>query len=217
MPMILTKAWNSRASKWPPGPSSACRHRMHIGVVVGRLEAGQVDQRARVAGDRVGDFLHQLLGAGGVHCLAQARFVEHRYHSFFGLDADGCGQLQFAFHVRGGVVVRGTRRQWQADLQRWQVFGVAEVGLELRIGLCARDRGGARCHVHAFVGVDPALVDGCGLDAGQVLGVLQQELGAPERVLHPRAAQFVQVHAQGEMLDLDALEHVGSTGRERPS
>lgn len=36
-------------------------HRMHIGVVVGSLEAGQADEGAGIAGDRVLNLLHQAL------------------------------------------------------------------------------------------------------------------------------------------------------------
>src|SRR3989344_5048661 len=49
--------------------------------------------------------------------------------------------------------------------------------------------------------------DGSGLYPGQVPGVFEQELGPPERVVHPRPAELVQIHAQGEMLNVNALEH----------
>ena len=66
-----------------------------------------------------------------------------------------------------------------------------------------------------FVGVDPDLLDGRGLDAGEVLGVLEQDPGPPEGVIHLRAAKLVQVHAKGEVLDGDTLEHDESTAFEK--
>ena len=183
---------------------------MHVGVVVGRLEAGQADQRARVARDGVGDLLHQAFGAVGVHRAAHARFAEHRHHGFLGPGADGHSRFQFTGHVGSGAVAQG--RRGHAGRQRRQLFELAEAGVNLGIGLLARHRAGARGHVQSPVGINPAFVDGGCPDAGQILGVLQQELFAPKRVLHPRAAEFVQVHTQGEVFDMNALEHGGEPG-----
>ena len=106
----------------------------------------------------------------------------------------------------------GGRRQ--CHLNGWQIFQSAEVGLDLRIHLFAVHRRGALRYVQAFVRVNPDFLDGRGLDTGEVLGVLEQELGPPEGVIHLRAAKPVQVHAQGEVLDVDALEHGRNPGLE---
>ena len=108
----------------------------------------------------------------------------------------------------------GAGGRWQLDLDRGQFFQAAEVGLDLRIHLFAGHRRGALRYVQAFVRVNPDLLDGRGLDAGEVLGVLEQEPGPPEGVIHLRAAKLVQVHAQGEVLDVDALEHGRNPGLE---
>ncbi|MNV27007.1 hypothetical protein D3C71_1181420 [compost metagenome] len=186
----------------------AHRHRVHVGVVVGRFQARQADERAGVAGDGIRNFFHQALCTRRVHRAAHAGLVEHRDHGFFGFHADGSGHLEFAVHVRRIAVALGRWRWgWQRDFDGRQVLKAAEVGVNLRVGLLARHRRGARRHVQPLVGVNPDFLDGSGLYPGQVPGVFEQELGPPERVVHPRPAELVQIHAQGEMLNVNALEH----------
>jgi hypothetical protein len=50
-------------------------------------------------------------------------------------------------------------------------------------------------------------MNGGGFDPLQILGVFQDEFGPPEGMVHPRAAKFVQVHAQGKVFGTDSLEH----------
>ena len=58
----------------------AHRHRMHIGVIVRRFQAGQADQRTRIAGHGIGDFLYQALQSHRIHRAAHARLIEHGDH-----------------------------------------------------------------------------------------------------------------------------------------
>ena len=73
----------------------AHRDRVHVGVVVLGLQAGQADQRAGVAHDRIGDLLDQRRGGFGIDCLAHARLLEHRGHRLAGRGADAGGARQF--------------------------------------------------------------------------------------------------------------------------
>ena len=49
-----------------------------------------------------------------------------------------------------------------------------------------------------------------------ILGVFQHEFGTPEGVIHPGPTKFVQVHAQGEVLNTDSLEHDNYPDRRLP-
>ncbi len=69
----------------------ADRHRVHVGVLVGGLQAGQADQRVRMAQDRIGDFLHQQLHIADIHGPAHARFGKHGHDRVSGPSADQPG------------------------------------------------------------------------------------------------------------------------------
>jgi len=69
--------------------------RMHVGVVVGSLQAGEADQGAGVAADRVGDLFHQALRPGSIDRVAHARFLEHRGDRLPGFGDDLCCTGEF--------------------------------------------------------------------------------------------------------------------------
>jgi hypothetical protein len=52
-------------------------HRVHVGVIVGGLQARQADQCARAAAHRVGYLLDQSPRSAGVDGPAHSRFREH--------------------------------------------------------------------------------------------------------------------------------------------
>jgi len=79
-------------------------------------------------------------------------------------------------------------------------------------GRRARDRHTVvgRGHVQTLGGVDPALDDRTRTQLAKVVRVAQHETRLPERMVEPRAAQFMQVHAHADVVDSDLLEHVAS-------
>ena len=83
----------------------------------------------------------------------------------------------------------------------------AEIGVDAGLHLLARLRDRADADVAPACDVDPQFGDVCGVDARQIGGVFQQELAAPERMVHPRAAELLHEHAEREVLNPNALEH----------
>jgi hypothetical protein len=73
----------------------------------------------------------------------------------------------------------------------------------LAFGLCC----GCVGQIQSLGDVDQHLLDAGFAYAQQILRVFEQKTRAPERMLHPRAAKFVQVHSQAELLHMDAFEH----------
>jgi hypothetical protein len=87
----------------------ADRHRMHVGVVVLRLQPGQAHQGSRVAEDRIGDVVDQWQTLLGVQGLAQPGLAEHRDDLLARLAVDGLGLGQFLGHRAGGLGRRAGR------------------------------------------------------------------------------------------------------------
>jgi hypothetical protein len=74
------------------------------------------------------------------------------------------------------------------------------------IGWCRRSIGGC---VNTFVGVDHHLAHLAGADFVEVFGVGDDELAAPEGMVHPGAAELLDVHAQLHLVDPDFFQHGG--------
>ena len=79
--------------------------------------------------------------------------------------------------------------------------------LDLRFGFGFRNDGVAVGHVKPLRTVDPHFLDAAGEYALDILGVSDDKGVAPEGVFHPGAAELLEVHANGKLVDADFLEH----------
>ena len=168
---------------------------MHVGVIVGSLQSREADQGAGVAGDRVGNLLDQRRAILGTDRVAHACFPEHGHHGLLGFSANLGRASRLLLHrdalLCGGPFCFGGFLQFAFD------FGFARFTRHAFAG------------VEALGDVDPDFADAAGAYGVEVLLVLEYEFCPPERVLHPRAAKLMQVHAEGEVVDADLLEHGG--------
>ena len=124
----------------------AYRHRMHIGIVVRRLEPCQADQGARVANHRIGDLFNQLLRAAGIEVLLDVVF-NHTAES------DECGPT-ICWICPGSR--RRTRRHERRDA------GAGEGGAGGKRGRDVAGRAdGERRHGHERGGLPPSCVEQC--------------------------------------------------------
>ena len=182
---------------------------MHVRVVVGRFQPRKADQRATVAGHRVGDFLHHLAGHHGVHCPAHARFLEHGRDGTGGLAANGSRSRKL--FAGGHLFLRQGHRPVVHDRL---LDGLCRSGFfDLFRLLRLRGFGG---HVQPFAGVDDHFAHGARGDFLQVLRVGDHELATPERVVHPGAAELLDVHAQLDIFNPYFFQHgVGSKWRKQ--
>jgi len=135
-------------------------------------------------------------GAAGVHRTAHARLAEHADHGLLGVGANAGGALQLLRHGCGG---RRRLCLYRLCLHRRRLGGFTH----LAFGLCC----GCVGQIQSLGDVDQHLLDAGFAYAQQILGVFEQKTLAPERMLHPRAAKFVQVHSQAKLPHMDALEH----------
>ncbi|OIQ88505.1 hypothetical protein GALL_296390 [mine drainage metagenome] len=149
----------------------ANRHRMHVGVIILGLQTGQTDQGARATRHRVGNFLHQRHGVGGIQRIPHARLVEHGYHGFLGLGTDFCRLLQFLLDCNTFNLHRIADGVIEHPLDFNLDFGLLH-------GLAGRD-------IQALAGIDPDFADAAVLDGLDVLRIHELEFAAPERVIHP--------------------------------
>jgi hypothetical protein len=93
--------------------------------------------------------------------------------------------------------------------------GVQQGLIDIRLDLFLGFRGDG--DVEALFVVDPDFLDAAVDDQADVVLVLDDELGAPEGMLHPGTAQLMQVHARAQMLDVDFFQHARLAGLfERP-
>jgi len=148
------------------------------------------------------NLLDQALRRCGVHGLAHARFLEHGNDGALRLRADLGGADEF---LGGGNAL---------DLpglggERFQL------GVDLGLRLGFRDGRLIGGDVEPLVAVDPDFLDAALVNAHDVLRIGQHEAAAPERVLHPGAAELLDVHAEGEVVHADSLEHLAGAEGER--
>ena len=134
-----------------------------------------------------------------MHRLAHAGLVEQRFDLLLGLLAQLC---------RPGVLLPGSDGQ----LGCWRNHGCDQFLFHLRHRFSL---GHAAFDVVAAGRVDPDLPDAALAQAFEVVRVAEQELGAPEGVLHPRSAQLVDVHAQSQLIGADSLDHGNGCGTVR--
>ena len=186
----------------------ADRHGMHVGVVVGRLEAGQADQRPRIARHRGRNFLGHGGGGLDVDGPPHAHFLKHRDDGLLGLGANtGCAP-QFLRSRR--LLVR--RPRFGGGLfDALQRLADILLGAFDRLGNDLGDR------VDALGDIDPHLADAALQHAAQVVVIREQEILAPERMLHPGAAKLLDVHAQAKVLDANLLQHATTPQRRTDS
>ena len=177
----------------------ADRDRMHVGVVVFRLEARKADKRAGVAEHRLGQLLDQRLEFLGVHGLAQAQLTEELLHRILRLPAQ-------ARRLHDLVLERGARR-------RHRITDHCRLGVRQRRPdrvEASRCEGPGRCSprdIEALGRVDPALAQPAATHRQHVSLFGDDEPGPPEGVRQPRAFERVQVHAQAQFGNVDFLEH----------
>lgn len=144
--------------------------RVHESVVVSRFQAGQTDQGARVAHHRIGNLFDQRRSSLRVDGLAHARLLEHGDDSFLAPGAN----LGGAHHLVGKPGSFEGWRRWRNCLGAHGVAGAitfAGVGIQ------------------AFAHVDPYFLDRTAEDQFQIVGVGQDELRAPERMIQPSSAE----------------------------
>ncbi len=194
-------------------------HRMHVGVVVRGLQARETDEGRRIARHRVRDFLDEAAGLGRVHHPAHACLGEHRGHRLAGVAGQGGRMGQFLGHAGrprspwarlDGRSCRG--RRGRRDLELRHVLKLLEIRLPPGLGLLGRDGLHPGGDVAPLGHVDPDLLDGRRVDAREIRRILKHETRAPEWMVHPGPAELVQVHAQGEVLYADSLEHGAEKG-----
>ena len=174
----------------------ADRDRMHERVIVGCLQPGEADQRAGIALDRCIDLVHQIERALGIDRLAHSCFREHRDHRAAGLLADARGALQFGAH-------RSAARPAYIDLARL-------LRVYPPIGIRARDLwliATGILDIEPLGYVDPDLCDAAVGEAVDVSRLFHRESRAPERMVQPRATQFVYVHADAQLADRYFFQH----------
>ena len=175
------------------------RHRMHVGVVVVGLQAGQRYQRRRIAPHRLGDLGDHLAAFFGVDRAAHAGLVEQRHHRRTRLGAQR-GRTPDFFIERD----LGLRRHLGGSREIRSRFGI-----DRRQGHRGAHRrlAESRRHIKPLGHVDPALGHPAVLKLFQVDGITQHEFRLPERVVQPGTAHLVQVHAQAQLVDGNFLEH----------
>ena len=174
-------------------------HRMHVGVFVAPLEPRHADQRAGVAQHRLRDLLDQRFALGRIDRPAQAGLAEQQG------DLRHRPSVQRRGGGQGGFIALGF-----FDLERHR-GGELELALDFDRHVFAADDSlaGSAFRIEALVGVDPQLLDAADHDALHVGFGAERELGAPERVVHPRAAELVDVHAHPQLADRYFLDHGG--------
>ncbi|KPY43848.1 Unknown protein sequence [Pseudomonas viridiflava] len=154
-------------------------NRMHVGVFIRCLEAGQADQGVRMAQDRVGNFLDHQVHIVHLHGVPHPGLAEHVHHDIAGLAANGSGALDLLFQAgRCGVVMR-------------------------------RGRCGLRRVITALLRVDPDLERIGRLNAFEHVDIVKNgfDVSDPERITVPGATELVDVHAKAEFGDGDLFQH----------
>ena len=168
----------------------AHRQGMHGRILAGGTQPRQADQGMGMAIQRGADLVHQLQCRGLVQRAALAHGIEQLVELLAGIAAKLQGPADFLVHARPGW-----RRQRLSGGQQHRLG----ISLDLLDALPALD-------VHALVGVDPQLAHRTALQAAKVTFVLEQKARLPEGVIHPRAAQLVDIHAHCCLADRNAFE-----------
>jgi hypothetical protein len=117
-----------------------------------------------------------------VHGTTEPSLTEHRHDRCAGLAHDAARAADLVLQ-RSRRRLRGRRR------------GLLQVVVDGQIGVLPVRCGGRGRDIEPARGVDPQLGDAAA-QPREFLLVLEQELGAPERVFHPRTAQFVHVNSE---------------------
>jgi hypothetical protein len=176
--------WPARSSARRRRPS-ACRCSRR------RFQPRQADQRARVAAHRIGDFLDQLLRADRVDGLAHARFLEHRRHRALRLRADLGGARKFGGRREPAPVSRCTSAAWLSSASTCASDSASETAVSP----------GATSSPLAL-SIQTSLMLLARMRSIS-LGSVMTKASAPERVLHPGAAELLEMHADLELVDAD--------------
>ena len=159
--------------------------RVHVGVVVLGFQPRQAHQRVRVAGYRVVNFADQRLHGIRLHRAPHAGGGEHGTHRLFTGAGNRGGTGDFFAH-RYTRCWRGVRGGDQ--------FGRGRLG------------GSAIVNVQPFGGVNDHFAQAGFAHFLQVARTGNHKAGAPERVIHPRAAQLVHVHAGAQFFNGDFFQ-----------
>ncbi len=175
----------------------AHRHRVHEGVGVARLQAHQADQGAGVALDRVGNLVDQGQAVLVVEGLAHAGVLEHRLHGLARLGQDPPRTGQFVLERCRNLTDRLGRRRRRREHRLRQIAEIRGRQLNVVDHL--------HVHVPPLVGVDDHLTDGPELT--NLILVRHLEGATPKRVLQPRAAHLVDVHANAQGIGGNLSEH----------
>lgn len=184
-----------------PAHQAGHRHRMQIGVVVGGLEPRHADQGLRMSQHRVVNGFHQRQGRLGVDRAPQPHIAEHRLDRVAAvLENAACAQhLGFDADLRGDAVGAHATR-FGSGLRR---FGRgrrrSRLGARRRVRFGMRARVCGHFHIQPARGIDHQLFDAAVMDLVHIVGI-DQERGLPERMVHPRAQQLVDIHAGAELI-----------------
>ena len=184
-------------------------HRVHVGIVVLRLQAGQAHERARIAEDRVGDVVHEGQAGLGVDDLAEPGLREQAVDLGAASVADVGGRAQL--FVEGDLAP--TRAAAWGRVVRG---GSGKTGSGTAASACGSgDDHDRRRHAQRPARVTSSPLSGSIqtsrigllLQQRELLRLAQDEMRLPERMVEPGALECMQVHAQADVGDKDLLEH----------
>ena len=158
-----------------------------------------------MAQHRIVDRLHQRHRRLGVDSAAQPHVAKHFFHHAAAVFEDAARAHHFGLDAHLGRNVSGACGAFDRRSHWW--FGGCRRGRR-RSGLfhCG---GRSRFHVQPTCGVDHQLLDAAVVDLAHIVGI-DQEGGLPERMVHPRAQQLVDIHARAELVGVDGSEHAGA-------
>ena len=180
---------------------------MHVGVVVGSLEARQADQGAGVAHYRTGYLVHQGAGESRGYRVAHAHFLEHRHH----------GVLAARANLRRTLDLLGHRYRLRRRLGQFCLRQLAlDFSLDLGFGSGLGNRFGDR-NIDPLSGIDPQFGNPAFAQSAEILGILQYKARAPEGVVHPRSAKFVDMHTKPQVPDGNSFQHEKDPCTGRPA
>ena len=168
---------------------------MQIGVIILGFEARQADQCAWIAqhGRRnIVDQRYQRYQLIGGERAPHPRLLEHRDDGGARTVADVRGACHFSFQRLRAIL--------QFDLG-------CDVAQDCFVLCGSLGRRGCILHINTARGIDPEFAHRGGHQPGDIVRIVDQKAGIPERMIGPRAAELLDEHPDLELRDGDLLAH----------